>query len=504
MASGRLGSAKISPAQASLLYSNTSGSPASVNIQATSLSSTTNGRIGIAIDSATISTNQTTAGAIVPAGSMSQRVHWLDPLSNSVPLRMEYDTTANGGNGSFYSVSYWNGSTWYKPPNGYYGAPNWQKIDPYFLSTPSAYGKTVPSLPMQFRYDSTPSNMRWRYYTNLNTFTGQQFANIQQLSDPGVGDYSYSFDTSYDGFGGSADPYTDWVITTQSNGYMRIFKGKDGSNDYAYSAAIINNTMGGAPISDYSHWWYAPRIMGSNGLFLIQPTGFGGSVFYISDPDYALELGNTNYAIGWNPTATASWWRINTGYNNWWIGWFEYNPNDQRYYFENLTDRKIYSFSRATLRAQAARGYNSSLSLASAPFTTHSAGPWGSSYVTRPIRLGASLWWTTTNSSVAYVSEDLKNWQLATTYYAGLHPANTFNVTPLTTTKYLYAQSGVANVAKFDSNYSAVSQNTVIEFDTSISNYQRTGLVLSSGDKIYVQNYGNTSLSVTAMGFEGN
>ena len=48
-----------------------------------------------------------------------------------------------------------------------------------------------------------------------------------------------------------------------------------------------------------------------------------------------------------------------------------------------------------------------------------------------------------------------------------------------------------------------VSQNATIEHFTTFSNYQRTGLVLSPGDKLYCQNYGTVSYSINVMGYEG-
>ena len=74
---------------------------------------------------------------------------------------------------------------------------------------------------------------------------------------------------------------------------------------------------------------------------------------------------------------------------------------------------------------------------------------------------------------------------------------------PASSTSYLYAQNGTANISKFTSGYANVSQTAVLEFNTSISNYQRTGIMLSNGDKLYAQNYGNVDFSATVMGYEG-
>lgn len=509
MSSGRLGSNKINPANAALIYSNTTTVPASVNVQATALSGTTNGNIALAIDSATISLNQTTVATTIASGSMSQRVNWLDPMSNTRPLRIEFESPSDQSNNGQFPVSYWDGSTWYRPSTGYYAAQNWQKVDPYFLTTPSAYGKSKASLPMQFRFSATKSEMRWRYYSDVSAFTGQQFANVQQFADPGVSAYSYSFDNGNDGYGACADPYSDYIIATQAQGYTYAYKGATGASGGSSSNSLMVQLMQGNAALNYTHFWYAPRVIGSNGLFVVQPTGFSSaSYFVISDPAFAESLGSLSYATTWNATATAGWWYISLGTNSAvMIGWFEYNPNDGRYYFETVVSgiRNIYSVSRADLRALSGRGNTTAYSVASSPFINHGASPWGAGvYVVRPMRIGASLWWTTTGGSVAYVSEDLKTWVLATTYFPSKsYPANTFNTSPVNSTSYLYAQDATANISKFTSGYAGVSDTAVVEFNTSISNYQRTGLLLSPGDKLYAQNYGSVPLSVTAMGYEG-
>jgi hypothetical protein len=507
MANGRLGSAKINPVNAALLYSNTSGSQAVINIQATGLSSTTNANLALAVDSATVSLNQTTTATAIPSGDMSQSVYNLDPLSNNRPLRFEYSSPMNAGNSNDYPATYWNGSTWFKPSNNFWGAPNAQKIDPYFISTPSAYGKSMAEHPIAFKYNTSNDNLRVRYF-NLATMTGQQFANTQQFADPGTA-YSGTTDMSYGGFGWSVDPYTNFFMGTGYQGYMQSAKiaGSVSDSTGLTSNCTIFNLFGGEQLSNYTHYWYAPRIMASNGLFLMQPTGRNTSQFAIGDMELAVSLGASNYAYNWTTTFTqTAWWYINAPTSSdAFVGWFEYNPNDQRYYFEIISTgaRNIYSFTRATLLAFTSRGTSTSYSLSTFA-TSHGPGIWGTNRVTRPLRIGASLWWTSSNTGSAYVSTDLKTWVLATTYFPeNGYPASTFNATQTSSTSYLYAQASTANISRFSSGFAGVSETAVLEYNTSISNYQRTGIVLSNGDKLYAQNYGGVSISATVMGYEG-
>ena len=86
MANGRLGSAKITPVQAALLYSNSSGSQAVINIQATSLSASSNANVAFAIDSSSVTLNQTTTDTALTSGNVTQNIYNLDPLSHANPI----------------------------------------------------------------------------------------------------------------------------------------------------------------------------------------------------------------------------------------------------------------------------------------------------------------------------------------------------------------------------------------------------------------------------------
>jgi len=511
MASGRFGSAKILPGRSALIYDNTSGLPASVNVQATALSSTSNTDIGLAIDSATVSLNQTSTATTIAAGSVSQQIYWLDPLSNTDPLKIDFITNQNESNTGNYPISYWDGTTFTKPASGYYGAMQPEKVDPYFLTNPTDYGKTKASLFLPFMYNTTAANRRYRNYT-LTSLTGTQFRNLMLHSDPGSTAYTVSFDNTTTGYGGSSDMYSDWMISQTA-----------GSNSYIYnvgaatqgSGAIWTTLTGGAAsASTVQHYWYAPRVMGSNGLFLFQATGVNTSVFGICDPDYALTLGlSLSAAIANAPTASAAWWQLNASSSVNQVSWFVYDPATQRYYFEYIPGNRIYSISRSELRALANRGTSGSYAV-STVCRVHNPTPWrtAGAYAMQPIRLAKSLWWTVSSASIAYVSTNLIDWDVATTYFpAQSYPASTFHITPLanaavpgTSIQYLYMQNATANISRFNSGYGSVSDSSVIEFDTTINNYQRTGIVLNAGDKLYAQNYGSVAVSVTAMGYEGS
>ena len=518
MASGRLGSAKIGPSRAALLYSNASANPASLSVQATTLSSTLNTNIALSIDSATVALNNTTVNTAIASGSMTQRTRWLDPLSGTDLLRVNRVSFTNPSGNDQFPVQYWNGAAWVTGAQAapLYGPKTWQKIDPYFISNPSAYGKTSAGLPIGLQYDTSASSVRFKYYENLAAFTGAQFRLSQMYQDPGVASV-HTQDVGYAGFGFSVDPYTDYVISTGDSGFSVVFYGKTGSPSGSYTSNnIVYQKYGAQSLSSFTTRWYFPRFQFVNGISLFQNAN-NGSTFVFSD--LITALANPNNGVGTmflTGNAEAAWWNINLPYS-WASGggaaqWFDYNPNTDRYYFQTgqesgtagSQNRNIYSFTRAGLIAKTPKGDSSSITLSDAIFTNHGRAPWGENFVERPQRIGAALWWTCAENDVAYVSTDLATWQTAISYFASIgEAANTFNKSQISLTSYLYAQNATANVSKFDSNFTSVAETAVLEYNTSVSNFQRTGIVLSPGDKLYAQNYGGAvPVSITAMGYE--
>lgn len=507
MASGRLGSATLPPYNASLLYSNTSGLPASVNIQATVLSSTENSNIALAVDSASVAVNQTTTATTITSANINVMMYWLDPLYGTTPLRFDQVSPSNSSNTSDYPVSSWSGSAWTKPSTGYYGANGLVKIDPYLLTNPSAYGKTKASIVAFYQTSGSSYGQTAALYTDLSTFNASQFALLQQTRNPS-GSTSSTVVPAYSGFGADGDNYTSkYGISIGAGGYMTVVDVPASSSGNRTSDSLIFNACGSNDIVNYTHLWYAPRIMGANGLFLVQPTGFNTSTFFIVDPALAVTLGSLAYAIYWAGTSTAGWYYMSSGYGSTSsVEWFDYNPNTNRYYFctTNSSNRKVYSFAKSSLDALTSRGTITTYSVTSVSWLTdHGTIPWAGSNVMRPLRIGASLWWTASNNGLSYISTDLATWTLASSLFASPNYPSAYLILPKSTSSYVYATLGANNINLFDSGFSNVSLNSRLEFNTSFNNYQRTGIVISAGDKIYAQNFGSTRFSLTAMGYEG-
>ena len=513
MASGRLGSALLQPVAASLLYSNTSGSPAAVNIQATSLSTTTNAKFSYAIDSATVAVNQTTVNTTIAAGNIDYKIYWLDPKGNANPIRHNFtNRSSNQTGGTNYNAAYWDGSAWANGGFGiFYG--NWYpvKLDPYFLTNFSEYNnKTTPTFIIPTH--STAADFVKGNLYDLNSMTGLQLS--QTLSTgyktgaTTLRDYGNS--NIYGGFGVDVDIYQDWLVGINSNGYTNIWS--VANQDYVNVAgrttdAVMNGQLlGGSSLASATNYWYAPRVIASNGFCLQQATGWNNSNIAICDVETGISTNNTSNIFYQNQIGLYSF--INTSFNSvTHVSWFEWNPNTSKFYLEfigNAGKNEIWSFTKAGLRAVRKGSSVASTFIEAGGVREAGSTPWGSNYALRPQRIGTSLWQTQSGNGQTYVSTDLVTWTVSSTYWTsqGL-PAGTTCFNPVNSTSYLYTGSGIANINKFNSNYSTVAQTAVIENQTSFSNYQRTGLVLNNGDKLYCQNFGTVPYSITAMGYEG-
>jgi hypothetical protein len=260
-------------------------------------------------------------------------------------------------------------------------------------------------------------------------------------------------------------------------------------------------------MSATTHSWYTPRVIASNGFCLLQATGIASQLYIaICDVETGISTNNTSNIFYQNSVGLFTLLQCNSYSGTGQVSWFEWNPNTNKFYLEYVGGgvNEIWSFTKAALRTAQKGSSVSNTFLTAGGVKEATTTPWGQNFALRPQRIGVSLWQTQSANGNTYVSTDLINWTLSSTYWTAQSlPAGTTCYNPLSSTSYLYAGSGIANINKFTSNYPNVAQTAVIENQTSFSNYQRTGLVLSNGDKLYCQNYGTVPYSITAMGYEG-
>jgi len=197
------------------------------------------------------------------------------------------------------------------------------------------------------------------------------------------------------------------------------------------------------------------------------------------------------------------------------VVYFQYNPNDGKYYCATRNQSgsvMLFTTTRDDIlnigagnRYSGTWGqnddyvtYDTSLSLTSSNYDL------SDQYVCfRTMRIGTSLWvlvisefQTTTTEEVLY-STDLINWTAAATFYGSDDYSATSGVATIT------SNSGAVTATK--TRLGVLGTDGILEQDLAMTQYERTGIVLSNGDRILVRNRGTTQTAVVqVMGYEGS
>jgi peroxiredoxin len=67
----------------------------------------------------------------------------------------------------------------------------------------------------------------------------------------------------------------------------------------------------------------------------------------------------------------------------------------------------------------------------------------------------------------------------------------------------IYTSSQNTGICKISNNYSTISTDGTIDYEVTANQYQQTGVVVSSGDRLYAKNNGPCRMSFTVWGYEG-
>ena len=503
MANGRLASIKIPAGQVSVVYTNTSGKEASINITATALG-TTNATMSASIDTSSPSLNTTTTLSTTSSTSISAPVMYPD-YSGTTNLHNALNFPQSGTTQAYTT---WNGSAFssYATYTGDY-AP--LKIDPYFLSNPSAYGRTSATIRMPV------SSSNQFYSIAPASLTGAQFAQLLNNNNIiNIGSLVSMPNANYATNAWDYDPYTNVGYSAcVSPNYAGVYNFNSGmsTNPSSYSYSNFLKSMQDNYSYSFSYGtnlWYAPRVIASNGLAIYQYSGYGISTFFIVDGtgvnSNTSQSSLDNLILPFN--SQGSWWQFSFSSSPANISWMEWHQTAGRYYLRTHSNSSIYSFTKGDFSSITKGSYNNS------SFTSYAKleGTY-TPFMSRPLRIGASLWRclvadNASGSNPRYVySSDLVNWTSSlNSYLASSYPANIEHFYSLSDEVYYYTQVSTANIQKYDLGYtSGVNDAGTLEYNTSFGNYQRTGILVSNGDKLFVKNGGNTPIAITVMGYEG-
>jgi len=205
------------------------------------------------------------------------------------------------------------------------------------------------------------------------------------------------------------------------------------------------------------------------------------------------------------------------------VVFFEYNPADKMHYMGyvalNSGNKEFFLLKLDAATAQAALNDTNVQAITSgstnetygitditADFDFTLASPYAvtdNSVTFRSAFIGtqASPLWSLTVTELSqstaahvYYSTDLKKWVRSSSYYTDDYN-KTVNATDIVST------SGVVTASK--TNIESIGSDGVLEESTNFTQYERTGLVLSNGDRIVTYNSGDNPISIQVMGYEG-
>tara|TARA_R100000951_G_scaffold34195_2_gene29149 strand:+ start:91 stop:867 length:777 start_codon:yes stop_codon:yes gene_type:complete len=170
--------------------------------------------------------------------------------------------------------------------------------------------------------------------------------------------------------------------------------------------------------------------------------------------------------------------------------WMKYHAASDKYYLYFYGGNSGYNGIWETTRSSLFPGSgntNDHTTLESA-FTKVSGttGLDGTFATTQPQQIGASLW-VAFQDSTAWYSTNLINWKTSPDFIGELAASDATHVFELNGRK-VFAESGSPILKGLNSGFSNVGSSGRLENGTSVGVYERNGIILNSGDSIYLEN----------------
>ena len=527
MASGRLGSAYVDAKRTSQVYANSSGGAVSLSIMAQAKSTTANVPLSIKVDNGSTAAETSTQ---------------IDSSSyNEQTLKLSYNSGITSVTGALAFSSYTvsgDKSITLTPPSG------------------TATGTDATGYSMPMCTDSTFTS--WKGYENNLYFPlFQNTANCRYVSvaqAQAAGDFNFISSQINKGFanfpantvtgglsyydqGVVADPYSEKIpfFGYNNNNYItaRYLDSTTTSTSVNYSTNSVFNQINGNFVGNS----FQPQryVFASGGMF-----GFSN---YYGREVYLRYYGKTptndqiRQTVGPNigSTGNANYYPLDiyiynnstpsAGYPN--LVFLEYDPHQDKIYTlvnvgESSINRKLFEWQPTKLDTLLAD------TLTAQPYGTGSGGVYlgddwerlindglvidrtsnipsgpmtaNTCLMKAPLkRVQDKLWvmgindpYGSSTDIVFYKTSDFLTYTeiSSSEYYSELIDDNTTVLSNGTVTN------------KLVSNYSSLPDAGELEHQISVNNYERTGLVLSNNDKLYVRNHGDVGVAVSVMGYE--
>lgn len=521
MASGRLGSALVGASRTLTIYDNTSGFSAAISLLARMKSTTSNGTISVILDS---SNTAPETSSQISSTSFTKEVFKLfynssTPASvSSVTGKYEFSTYGNSAPEpkitELPSNTVTTGSTAYKF-NALWMTDNW--FD---------WGGPTTLIPL---VDGN-NNATYYLYTQAQYDTaGIEFKKRQISTSVSVPTYfaTTATSSSYANNFGDLDPYCNMMpyFHCATNAYMGVCYQQSGGNNVSQHSRSTNSLF-------YQH--VSNSNPGSNSATNKRSIHASGGIVLFTHQNtntayivcYGRQVGSDNilyHAIEDTPTATGVnsyplHYKINMGSNyntnsRYPVTFFEYNPNTQKSYGILWWDgkRRLLEFNveawetkrsgedgstgntDQTFDATVSAGLITDISdgagvptvfkedqlVLSGPILRTAKSTW-----VIPVRVGSTYYRYETNDFKSYTLHD-----------------QTQNYSEVLNNDIVVTSDGT-DTDKITSNFDALNQAGLIEYQTSFNDYERTGLVISNNDRVIVRNHGTENVAVNVMGYE--
>lgn len=485
------------------IYTNESANDVVATLNIVSQSATVNPKINVAI-----SNNRT-------AQLNFTENKWTTVVNTGSPVSLDLEAQGSGGaywgmnttSGTYGLLSQVDGTNL----NVSYEAANMssamQFVDPYYFLSPSSYDDTGYAAPFAAvdSYNSGTFNYHKDFRGQL--IAGSNGAFAQSASS---GDYSRSH--SYYDRGATFDPYTNTCVSINQNSYMTCSyaypTGFSGNNQTTNSLMYNKFSTGwtsnyNATSSDLFPW--TPTICVDNGLYVINGMNGGDIMFFklyanATDNNYPPFADRAAQFSSSNFSGSSNYWNISpsSGYDFRWMKW---HPVAQKFYFyigKNATYGGLYSFSNFQPTTSVA-GHNANPSQVAAWTLETTNLP--ADKMTRPARIGASLWVSYTDEAVAYFTQDFITWKtLSEIDTLSSHVSNSTIFNDDASGNRYYGNSVTNDVQFFNTGFGGLDKGGYLEFNTQVGNFERSGIVVPKGESIYVENTdGTADVSVSLM-----
>ena len=515
--------------KAGKIFTNNTASPVVVTINAISADNTKNPKCSIVVDSEGNYTLNFTSVVNTLAQNITYNTGDFDLLSATA----QGTTILSVGIGAAKQAMTFNGTQYNKPSDSYQGM-RYQIYEPYFFENPAAYNKATA-------YGAVLVNTNDYYFHTDLAADKSFFQNWLQGSWNSSGTtYIDSLGLSYYNRAGIHDPWTDTFMGVHNNGYMTAgyFYSFNGASSVSRTSS---NASSNSFVYSYGHTssgdW--DNYAANDGVTLDFQSDGGVFVFGLHSSKTGSASKSVQNSLG---LISARRWRNNNTYTagatsilnakdgtssagianliytgdnyharlqlNHGTGnsasWIKYNPTTDRYYLNiqgsDTTKQGIWSFDHEDVFNTAnLREFDSVCTKETA---THAL----TQKTTQPQRIGASLWvcFTSNTKGDALYSTDLINWKTAAEHTGVSNAVLVAMDNSKTPPEQKFMITGSANNNKLSATstgFSSIPKSGLLENGVGVGTFERNGIVLNSGDNLYLENQDAATSVFTTVTF---